>query len=64
MFYSESGHSFRLNKRGCKDPGVWKILKLHCFGVDRKIYFGQNLIPKNKSAINVGDSIEINADFH
>lgn len=45
---------------GIKDPAVWQTLKQHCAGEDGKIYFGQNLIPKNKAAINVGDSIEIN----
>ncbi|NRB42011.1 MAG: MOSC domain-containing protein [Pseudomonadales bacterium] len=47
-------------KNGSKQPQVWKALKQLCSGDDGNLYFGQNMIHQNRSAIKVGDSLLIN----
>ncbi|MCY4044456.1 MAG: MOSC domain-containing protein [Cellvibrionales bacterium] len=44
-------------KTGIKEPKVWQTLKKHCLGEDGQIYFGQNLIPKNRSQVRQGDAV-------
>lgn len=44
-----------------KEPDVWKALKAKCLGRDGKVYFGQNLIPRETSGtFQLTSTIQVN----